>query len=52
MWVWEVDDEVEPIAMFIIKSLGVTSTLCLGLLCYASRRGLGECIHDRCEIFN
>ena len=20
------------------------------MLCYASRRGLGECIHDRCEI--
>ena len=49
MWVWEVDDEVEPIALFIIKPLGVTSTLCLGLLCYARRRGLGECIHDRCE---
>ena len=29
MWVWEVDDEVEPIALFIIKPLGVTSTLCL-----------------------
>ena len=37
----EVDDEVEPIALFIIKPLGVTSTLCLGLLCYALRRGLG-----------
>ena len=30
---WEVDHEVEPIAMFIIKPLGVTSTLCL--YCYA-----------------
>ena len=30
---WEVDDEVEPIALFIIKPLGVTSTLCL--YCYA-----------------
>ena len=29
MWVWEVDDEVEPIALFIIKPLGVTSMLCL-----------------------
>ena len=29
MWVWEVDDEVEPIALFIIKPLGVTYTLCL-----------------------
>ena len=28
MWVWEVDDEVEPIVLFIIKPLGVTSTLC------------------------
>ena len=33
MWVWEVDDEVEPIALFIIKPLGVTSMLCL--YCYA-----------------
>ena len=40
MWVWEVVDEVVPIALFIIKPLGVTSTLCL-LPCYARRRGLG-----------
>ena len=33
MSVWEVDDEVEPIALFIINPLGVTSTLCL--YCYA-----------------
>ena len=33
MWVWEVVDEVKPIAPFIIKPLGVTSTLCL--YCYA-----------------
>ena len=33
MWVWEVDDEVEPIALFIVKPLRVTSTLCL--YCYA-----------------
>ena len=26
---WEVDDEVEPITLFIIEPLGVTSTLCL-----------------------
>ena len=51
MWVWEVDDVVEPIALFIIKPLGVTSTLLI-MPCYASRRGLGECIHDRCEIVN
>ena len=31
MWVWEVDDEVEHISLFIIKPLGVTSMLC----CYA-----------------
>ena len=29
MGIWEVDDEVEPIALFIIKPLGVTSALCL-----------------------
>ena len=29
MWVWEVDNEVEPITCFIIKPLGVTSMLCL-----------------------
>ena len=33
MWVWEVDYEVEPITLFIIKPLGVTSMLCL--YCYA-----------------
>ena len=30
---WEVVAEVEPIALFIIKPLGVTSMLCL--YCYA-----------------
>ena len=39
MWVWEVD-EVVPIHLFIIKLLGVTSTLLIPL-CYARRRGLG-----------
>ena len=39
LWVWEVD-EVVPIHLFIIKPLGVTSTLLI-LLCYARRRGLG-----------
>ena len=39
MWVWEVD-EVVPIHLFIIKPMGVTSTLLI-LLCYARRRGLG-----------
>ena len=47
---WEVD-EVVPITCFIIKPLGATSMLLI-LLCYASRHGLGECIHDRCEIVN
>ena len=39
MLVWEVNDEVEPIAQFIIKPLGVTTTLCL-MPCYARRCGL------------
>ena len=39
MWVWEVV-EVVPIHLFIIKPMGVTSTLLI-LLCYARRRGLG-----------
>ena len=52
MWVWEVDVEVEPIALIYYQTLGVTSTLCL-LPCYARRHGFGfECIHDRCEIVN
>ena len=48
MWVWKVDDEVEPIALFVTKHLGVTSTLLI-LLCYARRRGLDRVIHDKCE---
>ena len=40
LWVWEVDDEVEPITCFIIKPSGVTSTLLI-LLRYARRHGLG-----------
>ena len=44
---------VVPITCFIIKPLGVTSTLLLLLPCYARRRGLGLSeIHDRCEIVN
>ena len=39
MWLWEVD-EVVPIHLFIIKPMGVTSTLLI-LLCYVHRRGLG-----------
>ena len=50
---WEVVAEVEPIALFIIKPLGVTSTLCLSLPCYARRRGFGlSDIPDKCEIVN
>ena len=50
MWVWEVE-EVVPIHLFIIKPLGVTSTLLI-LLCYARKRGLGLSeIHDRCESY-
>ena len=47
---WEVD-EVAPITCFIIKPLGVTLHLLI-MPCYASTRGLGECIQDRCEIVN
>ena len=48
---WEVDDEVEPIALFITKPWELLIHLLI-LLCYASRHGLGECFHDRCEIVN
>ena len=45
--------EVVRITCFLIKPLGVTSTLLLLLPCYARRRGLGlSDIHDRCEMFN
>ena len=49
MWVWEVDDEVEPIAI-LLSNLWELLLRLLIMPCYASRRGLGECIHDRCEI--
>ena len=48
---WEVDDEVEPIAILLSNPWELLQRLLI-LLCYASRRGLGECIHDRCEIVN
>ena len=41
MWVWEVGDEVEPIA-FYYQTLGSYFYLLLLLLCYARRRGFGE----------
>ena len=47
---WEVDDEVEPIAL-LYSNLGSYFYVLLILLCYARRRGLGLSeIHDRCEI--
>ena len=52
MWVWEVDDEVEPITCFIIKPLGVTCIFAyIAMLCQQTWIGF-ECIHDRCEIVN
>ena len=46
---WEVVDEVEPIALLYSNPWELL--LCLLITpCYASRRGLGDCIHDRCEI--
>ena len=50
MGFWEVD-EVVPITCFVIKPLGVSIRLLI-MPCYASRRGLGECIYDRCDIVN
>ena len=50
MWVWEVVDEVEPIA-FYYQTLGSYFYVMLILSCYARRRGLGLSVfHDRCEI--
>ena len=40
MWVWEVDDEVEPIALYY-QTLGSYFYVMLILPCYARRRGLG-----------
>ena len=44
---WEVD-ELVPIHLFIIKPMGVTSTLLI-LLSYGRSRGLVRVVHDRCE---
>ena len=46
---WEVD-EVVPITC-LLSNLWELLLRLLVMLCYACRRGLGECIHDRCEIF-
>ena len=40
MWVWEIVDEVEPIA-FYYQTLGSYFYVMLILLCYARRHGLG-----------
>ena len=40
MWVWEVDDEVEPIAL-LLSNPGSYLYVMLILLCYARRRELG-----------
>ena len=37
---WEVDDEVEPIAMFTYQTFGSYFYVMLILICYAHRRGL------------
>ena len=48
MWVWEVDDEVEPIALLlsnlweIFLRYAQDCYVTLLLLCYACRRGLVE----------
>ena len=44
---WEVD-EVVPITC-LLSNLWELLLRLLIVPCYASRRGLGECIHDRCE---
>ena len=43
MWVWEVDDAVEPIAL-LLSNLGSYFYVMLILLCYARRRGLGSSV--------
>ena len=40
MWVWEVDDEVEPIAL-LLSNPGSFFYVMLILPCYACRLGLG-----------
>ena len=40
MWVWEVDDEVEPIALLLSNPRSYFYVMLI-LLCYAHRSGLG-----------
>ena len=49
---WEVVDEVVPIALFIIKPLGVTSTRCLYYHAMLVDVDWVSDIHDRCEFVN
>ena len=43
MWVWEVDNEVEPIALLLSNPWSYFYVM-LRLPCYARRRGLGLCV--------
>ena len=52
MWVWEVDDEVEPITCFHINPWELLLRIAyIAMLCSQTWIGF-ECIHDRCEIVN
>ena len=46
---WEVVVEVEPITLLHSNPWELLLRLLI-MPCYASRHGLGECIHERCEI--
>ena len=48
---WEVVDEVEPIALLYSNPWELLLRNAY-MLCYARRHGLGERIHDRCELVN
>ena len=52
MWVWEVDDEVEPIALLLSNLWELLLRYAyIAMLCSQTWIGF-ECIHDRCEIVN
>ena len=47
MWVWEVDDQVEPIALFIIKTWELLlSYAYIAMLCSQTWIGLREFMKD------
>ena len=48
MWVWEVDDEVEPITCGFGMELLLRYAY-IAMLCSQTWIGF-ECIHDRCEL--